>query len=455
MIDQHKHLADRVLRPIYFLIAIDFRRRTMKSTNRHQSAANAKRRGKFTGNTPALGLGLCLALGSFTSSAQALELTSGEPSGAYFNEFCPPIAATAEENEVTLTCRTSKGTLDNLNKVAASPETFGLAQYDLFAAKLRDGGEGTFNPVRDDIAKECLFMVTKNKLMTNYGDVASSAEYLNFTLPPANSGHAGSFKFLQSIDKDGLGKASSVSHAASTEDAITTTLADENNITLLVQFPNPDSPIFKLVTENGGKFLPVISRDILAQTSGGRKIYTAEETEVTNPKWNESGKELITACTPIILFTGKTAAITDEGNRALHQKAIIALTEANAEKLRPKKDWFSTIWNSTKDASATTVETLVEASETAKKKSSPYLKKAKEVTEDAIEAAKPAYEKAKETTKEALEAAKPTLDQAKETTKSFWEKTKDWSKSVYDSASDYFNSPEKPTKTPEPAPEGE
>lgn len=396
--------------------------------------------------------------------AKALELHTGEPSGAYFNDFCPPIKEAAAAEGVELTCKPSNGTLDNLAKVSETPADFGLAQYDLFAAKLgNDEGAANYTAIRDDIGKECLFLVTKNKLMTNYGDISSSAQYLNFTLPPANSGHAGSFDFLKNIDRDGLGKAAKVTHAASTVDAITTALADENGATLIVQFPNPDSPVFKLVAENGGHFIPVISKEILDQSRAGRKIYTAEETTVVNPKWTKQGEKLVTACTPIILFTGNGENIVDEVDRNQRQNTIGALTRINAEKLRPGEDWFTKIWNGTKAASAITVETLVDASETAKQKSSPYLQKAKEATKDAVEAAKPAYEKAKEKTKEALEAAKPTYEKAKEKTKeamkaaeptiekakektqSFWEQTKQWGRDMVD----YFSSDETSETKPE------
>ncbi len=404
---------------------------------------------------------LPLILTAMSTPALALDIFTGEPKGAYFNDFCPPIKEAGVSNQLEFNCQSSNGTLDNIDRVAKTPSAFGLAQYDLFASIFGSANKADlYTPVRDDIGKECLFLVTKNKLMRNYGDVASSAPYLNFILPPANSGHTGSFRFLQSIDADGLGKATKITNAVSTEDAITATLADPDAVTMLVQFPNPDSPLYKLVTANGGKFIPLISKNILAQTQGGRKIYTAEETQVTNPKWNESGQKLVTACTPIILFTGKTDAITDETVKTDHQKAITTLTAMEADDLRPKKDWFSSIWNGTKAASAKTVETMIETSEKAKEQSSPYIKKAKEVTEDAIEAAKPAYEKAKEKTKEALEAAKPTyekakektkeameaakptIEKAKETTKSFWEKTKEYGQSVVD----YFSSEEKPAE---------
>jgi len=255
------------------------------------------------------GLSLTVGMTGLVTKAQALDLYTGEKTGAYFNEFCPTIKKAAKEKNVLINCRTSQGSLENLDKIIEKPTDFGLAQYDLFSLKYASqSNQLAYTPIRDDLGKECLFLVTKNKLMKNFGDVAASAPYMNFILPPEMSGHAGSFKYLQSIDPTGLGKATKVTYAASTEDAITSALAQEDNVTLFVQFPDADNKLFKLVNENGGHFVPVISREILAQETRGRKVYAAEETGVANPKWHESGKKVVTACTPMVLFTGKYIA---------------------------------------------------------------------------------------------------------------------------------------------------
>lgn len=405
-----------------------------------------------------------LTLTLMTASVSALELNTGEPSGAYFKEFCPAIQTAAKEQGVELECKTSKGSINNLETVKQTPSQFGLSQYDVFS--LKDKDQQSFTPIRDDIGKECLFMVTKNKLINNMGDIASSAPYMNFILPPEKSGHSGTFKYLQKIDPTGLGKATKITHAASTEDAITSTLTSEDSVTIFVQFPNPDNKFFKLVNENGGHFIPVISREILSQSIKGRKIYSAQSTEVTNPEWHQSGKELITACTPIVLFTGKSDSITDPDTQARHTNAITVLQQIPADKLRPKEGWFSQLWTSTKAVSAKSVEGLVEATEQAKKATSPYLEKAKEVTEDALEAAKPTYEKAVDKTKEALEsakptydkavdktkealeAAKPTYDKAKEATKSYYQQAKELGWKAWDQTTKYFEKTKKPDETP-------
>lgn len=406
---------------------------------------------------------LTTTIGTFSTTAQAFDLYfdvyTGEKTGAYYNKICPAIKKEASKNGVELNCKTSAGSLDNLDKVLDKPSNFGLSQFDQFALKYSNKSNQTvYTPIHDDIGTECLFMVTNNKLISNFGDVVASAPYLNFILPPEKSGHAGTFKYLQSIDPDGLGKATKVSFASSTEDAITQTLTSKDNVTLFVQTADPKSALFTLVNKNKGHFVPVISKEVLAQVVKGTKVYRAQETAVSNPKWHKSGTKVITSCTPIMLFTGKSLKIQDPAQKTAHEKAIAKLTAIPAEKLRPQQGWFSKLWNNSKALSAKGVEGLVDTAEKAKKVTSPYLskaktatepyvEKAKDVTKDVIDAAKPTYDAAKEKTKKAIDAAKPALDVAKEKTKeaieaakptyeAIKEKTQEIGKKAYDQASD-------------------
>lgn len=413
---------------------------------------------------------LTTTIGTFSTTAQAeglnFDIYTGEKTGTYYSKICPAIKKEASKNGVELNCKTSAGSLDNLDKVLDKPSDFGLSQFDQFALKYSNQSNQTiYTPIHDDIGTECLFMVTKNKLISNFGDVVASAPYLNFILPPEKSGHAGTFKYLQSIDPDGLGKATKVSFASSTEDAITQTLTSKDNVTLFVQTADPKSALFSLVNKNKGHFVPVISKEVLAQVVKGTKVYRAQETAVSNPKWHKSGTKVITSCTPIMLFTGKSLKIQDAAQKTDHEKAIAKLTAIPAEKLRPQQGWFSKLWNNSKALSAKGVEGLVDTAEKAKKASSPYLskaktatepyvEKAKDVTKDVIDAAKPTYEAAKEKTKKAIDAAKPALDVAKEKTKeaieaakptyeAIKEKTQEIGKKAYDQATDLVKGTEK------------
>ena len=258
------------------------------------------------------------------------------------------------------------------------------------------------------LCESALFMVTKNKELQSYGDVALSAKGLNFILPPKNSGHAGTFEFLQKIDPEGLGQALSVVHAESTDKALDAVLDsnDDSFITLFVQFPDPDNTRFKSVTEKSGAFIPVIDRLILRETIEGEKVYFAEQTQITNAKWTEKSKNVVTACTPMVIFTGHAKHIKGETERKDHIDMIRTVEQLPVESLRPKQSFFATIWNQTKSLSATSVEKLMEVSDKARNATIPVVQKAKELTSKTIEASKPYLDKAKELGEQTLEKAK-------------------------------------------------
>lgn len=409
---------------------------------------------------------------ALASPSNAFDLLTGEETGAYHTKFCPAIQEQAKQHNITLNCKNSAGSLDNLEQVLGSPSKFGLAQYDQFAlVYANESNKLAYTPIHDDIGSECLFMVTKNKLINNFGDIAASAPYLNFILPPEKSGHAGTFKYLQMIDPSGIGKATKITYAASTSEAISEALKSEDNVTLFVQDPNPKSALFKQVNENEGHFVPVISREILNEEVKGRKVYSPLETEVSNPSFYKSGEKVITACTPIMLFTGKNLRVTDPTQNEEHQKAITALQAIPAKDLRLQEGWWSKLWSSSKALSAKGVEGLLEATDKAKKATSPYItkaknaaepyvEKAKETTKDVIEAAKPVLEKAKEKTEEAVEAAKPVLEKAKEKTgealekageaaKPALEKAKELGKQAIDKAGEMVKGSDEQTPAPQ------
>ena len=392
----------------------------------------------------------------------AATINTGETSGAYHTKFCPALQNGMKDQKIELSCKPSFGSISNINKVEQAISEFGFSQFDIFAKKTEfEKGNMKLKLVRDDIERECLFFITKNKLFNNYGDISASAAYLNFIMPPKGSGSAATFKILQDLDTKGLGAAASVTYAANTEDAITGALSSDDNVTLIVHHPDPNSQTFKLINANGGLFIPAIAREILGAELNGSKLYRAEETPVSNPKWHKSGQKVVTACTPIVLFAGKPELISDTIEKNAHTAAINIIEQTPANKLRPVEGWFSWIWSGSKKLSAKSVEAMVDAAEKAKKATSPYVEKAKdasepyvekavdaskdlydatkEKTKEAIEASKPAYEKAKEKTLDAIEASKPAVEKAKEVGKSMLDKAGNAIKTMKDKAVDQTN----------------
>ncbi len=361
--------------------------------------------------------GLALAI---TGVAQASKIHTGGARGAYNGDFCPPLAKELATAKFNFKCTLSQGSNENINQVLKNPADVGFAQFDVFALNVSQQHPAQpYHVIRNDIARECLFMVTKNKELLSFGDVAARAGELKFILPPRGSGSASTFDYLRQIDPDGLGRALDVTHAESTDIALKKALAGDNkSVALFVQFPDPDNDRFKLIAKEQGLFIPVIDRNILRQTVDDQKIYFAQETDVSNGKFWKKGAKVTTACTPMVIFTGNPQLMTDNDQKLDHKDMISTINDIPAEKLLPKQGFFKKMWSKTRSLSADAVDKMMVASEKAREKAAPMLEKAKEKARELGEKAAPMLETAKEKAKElggkAMDKAKDLGEAAKE-----------------------------------------
>ncbi len=377
---------------------------------------------------------LAATIGSMSSftALHAFQINSGGENGSYHQHFCPTLSKELKKAQFDYNCTTSDGSRENLQRVASQPDQIGFSQLDVYSYEtILRNQRGNHEIIRSDLAKECLFMVTKNKSLTNYGQVLNSAENLNFILPPQTSGSSGTFEFLQRIDPDGLGAAGSITYTDTTDEALRQVLNsdDESAITLFVQFPDPDNARFKMIAENEGHFIPVIDRTILRQEIGGEKVYFAEETEITNASWMTSGKKVVSSCTPMVLFTGSPSQFP-AGKTQDEQKDLIRTVSAiPAEDLQQKPGLLKSLYNQTKALSAASVEAMMEATEKARNAAEPYVKKAQEATKPMLDSASEAGRQAQESAKPMLEGlekfGQKTLDKAGELTRKATDKAKD------------------------------
>lgn len=366
---------------------------------------------------------------TFTGMAHAGKIHTGGARGAYNGDFCPPLAKELNKAKFNYKCTLSLGSNENIQRVKQSPEDIGFSQFDVFALNAtKQYPAQPFHVIRNDIARECVFMVTKNKELENFGDVAARAGELNFILPPQGSGSASTFDFLRQIDPNGLGQAVDVTYAESTDIALKKALRGANNsVALFVQFPDPDNDRFKLIAKEQGLFVPVIDRNILRQQVDNQKIYFAQETDVSNGKFWKKGAKVTTACTPMVVFTGNPTLMASGDKQLDHKDVINTVNDIPAKNLLPKKGFFQKYWSKTRSLSADAMEKMMDASEKAREKAAPMLETAKEK-------AKELGVKAAEKTRELSEKAAPMLETAKEKAKELGEKAMDKARDLGEAA---------------------
>lgn len=329
---------------------------------------------------------LALLFAPTIATAQDFVINTGGESGAYYGQFCPALGERLKDGGFNGQCKTSAGTAENMQRVADNPDQLGYGQLDVLALKSKKyGGPSNFQRLRTDDVRECIFAVTKDKSVANYGDVAVRADELRVILPPEKSGSAATFKFLQQIDPYGVGRATDIIYAANTDEAIKIALNSERTIALFVQFPDPDNARFKLVREKGGHIVPVIDRTILDQQVDGIPVYFAQETQVANANWLSSGTKVVTACTPLVVFTGRSDSIADETKRTQHETMSKMVQRLRGETLMPKESLFARVIKRTRELSATGAEKFVDISEQAREKAAPLFEKAREAARKAVE----------------------------------------------------------------------
>ncbi|MEW5962529.1 MAG: hypothetical protein AB1749_03120 [Pseudomonadota bacterium] len=341
--------------------------------------------------------------------ATAGNIYTGDATGAYHSSFCPELAAALREGGLDYDCRATKGTLDNMERVATEPAAIGYGQLDVLALGARYfGGSDAFQRIRSDDVRECLFAVTRNESLDSYGALAGNAHRLRFVLPPVNSGSATTFRFLQSFDKD-LALAREVVHASDTEEALRMALSAEDTVAVFVQFPDPDNPRFKLVRQLGGRFVSMLDKTILEQRLGDARVYFPQETQVAHAGWLRRGTNLVTACTPMVVFTGRTQSIANARAADEQAKAVALMRALPAERTMPRQSLFARVLKRTREISGESAERLLALSAEARERAKPMLDKAREAADGASEATRPARDKAHELGAGAYERAREGL----------------------------------------------
>ena len=316
------------------------------------------------------------AIALAAAPVSAAEINTGGESGAYHSTFCPALVNQLNQIGKQSDCVTSAGSGENLRRVARNPRELGYGQLDVFALEADlYGGEEAFEIVRSDDVRECVFAVTRNRSYTNFGEIAVNADRLRFILPPQASGSAKTFEYLRKIDPEGLGRARNIINATDTDEAIRMTLADEDAVTFFVQFPDPENERFRTIRQLNGHIVPVVDSIILRQQVGGRTVYYAKQTPISQVKWLNLGRRVVTVCTPLILFTGASEGITDTQQRTEHRQMVLNIRAMRREELIPRESPVARILERTRQLSARARYHFQELSLTARERAKPFLER--------------------------------------------------------------------------------
>lgn len=313
----------------------------------------------------------CLASPAF---AQKAILTGGDK-GAYFNTFCPPLPqALGNAMFAGYRCQPSGGTLENIKGVLEKPSNIGFVQLDVFAreAAAKPDLTAKLTIIRQDLACEGLWMVTKNPKLQSFGDILGYARRTTFVIGGETSGSAASFKYLQSIDPDGLGRAGNdrypVKYVSDTTTMLNTIAAGDNTaVGFFVQFADPENANIKRMMDAGLTVIPVVSREIAGAKVGEKELYQIQSFSLTAGGFISSGTDKVTACTPVAIITGNPESQSDKNVKDDQKDLIAAIRQVPSEALLPQDTRLAKLMRGVKRVGAGALTEMLAAADKAKK----------------------------------------------------------------------------------------
>jgi len=322
----------------------------------------------------ALSLASLIAAGSPALAQTQRGINTGGPQGAYHSLFCPPVAAALQQAYFTgYACTPSRGTVENIARVLANPAQVGFAQLDVFAleASRRPQDFAQLAVIRQDIACEGLWMITRNEALSSYGEVLALARRIPFVLPAQGSGAAASFAFLMQSDPEGIGRAqaSNIRHVADAT-AVINAVAEANDgaVGFFVQFADPQNANIRLMLERNLRIIPVVSREILRTRVGDQALYEVRTFTMAGGGLFTRAREYTTACTPVAIFTGTPQAAAARGANGDDQRDLIERVRAvPAERLLPQEDRVARLISGARRLTQQAAEEMANAADAARR----------------------------------------------------------------------------------------
>jgi TRAP-type uncharacterized transport system substrate-binding protein len=275
--------------------------------------------------------------------APEFSLYTGGKAGSYFNDFGPRIVSVLQSKRFAHERVVSGGTGENFMKVCQNGNDVALGQADVLP-ELIAANPSCKIVVTNTVAKECLFGVSAIAGMDDLFKVMKVSFNLKVGVLKKGSGHRATWENLKKLHPE-LAELTEV-EVADVPSGIEAVKQKAIDVFFFVNFPNAESKPLMTVSEAGLNYVSVGSFEIFEQKIGDQAVYSDDTVVVQNAAWNKKLKEVKTACTSTVIFTGDPAR-TDLKKGGRFQSVLVeTLRTTPAEQLRPADSWLTSFMNS-------------------------------------------------------------------------------------------------------------
>ena len=257
-----------------------------------------------------------LLFSSFGATAADITITTGQQGLTYNAVYGVNLASALSEYGYKSTVVPSKGSLDNLDKVASGEAQIGFTQADAFQFwRSRHGNEAQKVDIIGELGDECVFVAVKDG--GKVGSESDLKEGIKIAVGEPASGSYASWQYLQSLEKD---YAKVETYAKGGVRSLAKVTTGEYDAFLWVSAPDRTNKFLESVNQKGSG-LTMISMNgwsVDDKLPNGKAVYELKKA-VTESGWLSDSKVKV-PCTKTLVV-----ANTDAGDDMLETASTVLL----------------------------------------------------------------------------------------------------------------------------------